>query len=233
MKRASIAAAVVLTLASVLYLFGQTNFGGPTQPAGVNGSIGANSGTAGAIALYPAAGGSNAIGPDANVNDNGTVFAINEAASFGSAAQATVTALGRFNKYNNISLPAVGVPYEVGTAANLTAQSATAGPTNLSAGLPLTGQYEVKWYIDERAACATPGSGQVSLVFNWTDSTLARQSTAVVLPFDATDVAADFKSGVTPLFGTSGSVVTYTATYTACTSGTATYDLHAILVETQ
>lgn len=206
-----------------------------TNPSSSSGTVQPNSGSAGALAIYPAAGGSTSAGPSTDCTDSGTALTCNGSggATFGTSGQYNMGPNGRATKYNNTSLVGIGMPYEVGSVVNLTNQTATAGPTNIQASLSATGQFEIQYYIDERTACATPGSGQVSLTFSWTDVTAARTSAAVVMPFDSASGASSFKSGNIPLFGTSATAVSYTATYTACTSGTGAYDLRVAFIEVQ
>jgi hypothetical protein len=99
---------------------------------------------------------------------------------------------------------------------------------NILASTPAAGQYRVSVYADESAGCTTVGSGVLTIVLGWTDATHARAGATLTLtPGTADTATTSFVSQTLPLWAASGSAITATATYTACSSGTWTYDLHA------
>lgn len=121
----------------------------------------------------------------------------------------------------------------IGTNLDLTAQSGSLGAQTLVASAPIAGRYTIDYYVSESAGCATPGPGVVTATFSWTDATTGRTLVSSNLAFTASPGAGDTIRGSVPLWAASGSAITAITTYTACTTGTATYDIHAWVTEAQ
>lgn len=107
-----------------------------------------------------------------------------------------------------------------------TANSGT--PQNVLASTPQAGHYRLLYYVDQSAGCATLGSGALTISAGWTDATHARATTNQTLTVATADTGTgDYLTQVVDFWASASSAVTVTATYTACGSGTWTYDLHA------
>jgi len=128
------------------------------------------------------------------------------------------------------------------TAAITTATlcAASAGACNVA------GQYKVHFdFIEDGAACATPGTGGVTFLLTWTDANATTHSAVSLAMDDAsgitslsqtfhfqTTLAAAWASGDFTI-SSNGSVIQYATGYTACTSGTGSYRLQAAVVRLQ
>jgi len=128
---------------------------------------------------------------------------------------------GTMNQYTNSVAPVPAV-----ASANLTAQSGSLFNTLIytnSASL-----YRVSVYVDESAGCTTVGSGKVTVAISWTDGTAARTGATITLtPGTADTGAGSFQSQTLFVWVPASEQINYTTGYTACTTGTWTYDLHA------
>jgi hypothetical protein len=92
----------------------------------------------------------------------------------------------------------------------------------------------IRYYIDQNAVCSAPGAGQVLATFNWTDATHAHSAQTIPLSFlSALSTGGGYLQGTLPIYSATASAITYTTTYAACTTGTASYDLHASVEQTQ
>ena len=95
------------------------------------------------------------------------------------------------------------------------------------------GQYEVSVYVESDATCSSPGSAALTVALGWGDRTGARNMT---VPLQGSGVSsgslalgstANFGEAVVTLWNNSTSNnLTYSTTYTACTTGTGTYALY-------
>lgn len=145
---------------------------------------------------------------------------------------------GQLGARRNYSI--TGTTFDIGTAPELTvlpssvyfgiplsgkvsavAQSASITTANLVASAT-AGQYDISYYLDSSAICATPGPAQVVLTVSWTDEVGAK-STTVTLALGATSTAP--QKGSVMLWNNAVANITYATAYTACTSGTGTYGL--------
>jgi hypothetical protein len=150
---------------------------------------------------------------------------------------AGITASGNlFTNYGGSALVGRGVPSILGVA-NVTGSSATIGTTNLVASTPAAGHYRIQFYVDQGTACSNATAGSVLTTISWTDATAARVNTNNMLfttsgsttgPAGTAWVASTIN-----VWAASASAITYATTYTACTTGTATYDLHAAVERLQ
>jgi hypothetical protein len=115
---------------------------------------------------------------------------------------------------------------------NVTGQTAAIATTNMVASAPI-GQYEVSIYAESDATCSAPGSAALTVTLGWGDRTGARTMT---VPFQGSGVTngslalgstANFGEAVLTLWNNSTSnSLTYSTSYTACTTGTGTYALY-------
>ena len=111
---------------------------------------------------------------------------------------------------------------------DVTAQSASQTTVNLIASTGAAGHYLVRIYIDQNALCTT-GTGSVYATVSWTDATHAHTALTIPLTLANTTISSTngFVDAAIPFWSATSSAISYTTTYTACTSGTGTYDLHA------
>jgi hypothetical protein len=109
-----------------------------------------------------------------------------------------------------------------------TANSGT--PQNVLAATPAAGHYRIFVYVDQSAGCSSLGSGALTVSVAWTDATHARVSGNQTLTVATVDTGTgDWVQITQDLWATSASAITVTDTYTACTTGTWTYDQHAVV----
>ncbi len=119
-----------------------------------------------------------------------------------------------------------------GGPVNVTGQTAAIATTNLLTGA-MVGQYAINVYLESDAACSAPGSATVSVTVGWGDRTGARTMT---VPLQGTGVTGNSVAlGSTSNFGEAAMTIwnnsasnnlTYSTSYTACTTGTGTYALY-------
>lgn len=88
--------------------------------------------------------------------------------------------------------------------------------------------YQLQIYIAQATACANPGSGQVVLNLTWTDDvTTYSASSQETLQFVTTlNTAGGVVFETIPFFLTSGHALQYATVFTACATGSATYNIH-------
>lgn len=105
--------------------------------------------------------------------------------------------------------------------------TANSGSAQTVATAPIAGLYRVTGNFFQSAGCATVGSGQLTSLLSWTDPTHARADG----PYTFTPGTADTGTGSwggfnDTIWSAASSAITVTYTYTACSSGTWTYDSH-------
>lgn len=139
----------------------------------------------------------------------------------------TVGTGGNFATYDGMTTAGVGVATVLGVS-DVTAQSASQSTVNLLASTPAAGHYLVRLYLDQNALCTT-GTGAVYATVSWTDATHAHTAQTIPLTLANTSISSGsgYIDAAIPLWSATASAITYSTTYTACTSGTGTYDLHA------
>jgi hypothetical protein len=107
------------------------------------------------------------------------------------------------------------------------------------------GQYRVDWnFVENGTACATPGPGGVTFLLTWTDNSgthsaaslpmhdsASLMATSGTFTFQATKTNA-WASGSFNIQST-GAIIQYATGYTACTTGTGTYELNATVTRLQ
>ena len=123
----------------------------------------------------------------------------------------------------------------------LTAQKAAIAPTSLcSASVCGSGQYRISYYVDSASICGSAGKAAMSLVLGWKDETGAK---TLRLPLSGSGVVSgsELSLGATTNFGggdlsvwSAGNAgITYSTTYSPCTSGTGSYGLHIAVEKAQ
>jgi hypothetical protein len=129
--------------------------------------------------------------------------------------------------YDGLSTAGLGLDAVLGVS-DVTAQSASQTTVNLLASTSAAGHYLIRLYLDQNALCTT-GTGLVYATVTWTDATHAHTAQTVPLTLANTSISspAGFIDAVVPLWAAASSAISYTTTYTACATGTGTYDLHA------
>ncbi|MGO8759320.1 MAG: hypothetical protein ACLQG3_14470 [Terracidiphilus sp.] len=166
-------------------------------------------------------------------DSSGVTTAYELAESTGTAHQVQYNAndltnsAGIFTTYDGITTAGLGLDVVEGVS-DVTAQSTSQSTVNLVASTSAAGHYLVRLYLDQNALCTT-GTGSVYATVSWTDATHAHTAQTIPLTLNNTSIsaAAGFIDAAIPLWSATSSAITYTTTYTACTSGTGTYDLHA------
>jgi len=119
-----------------------------------------------------------------------------------------------------------------GGPVNLTGQTASIATTNLLTGATV-GQYAINVYLESDASCSSPGSAVVAVTVGWGDRTGARTMTVPLQGSGITSGAvalgstANFGEAAMTIWNNSASNnLTYSTSYTACTTGTGTYALY-------
>jgi hypothetical protein len=86
----------------------------------------------------------------------------------------------------------------------------------------------IRLYLDQNALCTT-GTGTVYATMNWTDATHAHSAQTVTLNLITSAVSTPYGyvNSVVDFWAASATAITYSTTYGACATGTASYDLHA------
>ncbi len=84
--------------------------------------------------------------------------------------------------------------------------------------------WSMNWYMDSTTTCATPGPAGVTLTFSWTDETGARTFTSASLALGVNS-ATSILNGAVTMYVAANAAINYSTAYTACTTGTGTYQL--------
>jgi hypothetical protein len=139
---------------------------------------------------------------------------------------------GMITTYDGIATAGLGLVTVEGVS-DKTAQSGSLTAQNLVASTGAAGHYLVRLYMDQNALCTT-GTGSVYATVTWTDATASHTATTIPLTLANTAISSanGFVDAAIPFWSAASDAVSYTTTYTACTSGTGTYDLHAELERT-
>jgi hypothetical protein len=119
-----------------------------------------------------------------------------------------------------------------GGPVNVTAQTAAITTTNLLTGATV-GEYAINVYLESDASCSSPGSAAITVTVGWGDRTGARtmtvplQGSGVTSGSVALGSTANFGEAAMTIWNNSASNnLTYSTSYTACTTGTGTYALY-------
>ncbi len=147
---------------------------------------------------------------------------------------------GTATTYNGKATAGTGLAPVYGTV-SLTGQTAAIASSTLCASATCgAGQYEVNYYLDSTVACTTAGSAAAALTIGWTDETNAK---SLQVPLSGAGVSggnslglgstANFGSGSITLWSAGGANLTYSSSYTGCTTGTGTYALRVVVRQLQ
>ncbi len=142
--------------------------------------------------------------------------------------------------YNGRTTTGTGLTAVYGTTSSASNTSAISSTTLCSTTSCPAGQYTVDYYVDSAASCSTPGSAAVSVTLGWTDETSAK---TLQLPLTGSGISggnsmalgntSNFGSGSLTVWSAGGAAITYSASYTACTTGTGTYALRMAVRQLQ
>lgn len=131
---------------------------------------------------------------------------------------------------------------------HLTAQVASLGATtvcdSVAGACNVAGLYKVSGYIVSTVSCGTPGPAAIAPLLTWTDAASAKSAVAIPLTTDAsaTATAASIALGTVGthwgyftanVWSTGAAPIQISATYTACSVGTGTYELDATVTQLQ
>lgn len=94
---------------------------------------------------------------------------------------------------------------------------------------PATGLYKFDGYVDQSGACSNVGPGLLTLAYGSTDATAARITGPFTIITPSTSADQSASPGTYEMWAISGTAMTLNFTYTACTTGTWTYDAHFII----
>ncbi len=116
---------------------------------------------------------------------------------------------------------------------SLTGQATAISPKSLCANATCgTGQYRITYYLDSTGTCSAPGNAGVALEIGWKDETAARTmkvplAGSGVVNNDSMKLGAvsSFGSGEISLWSKGDAAITYSTSYTGCSSGSGTYAL--------
>jgi hypothetical protein len=147
---------------------------------------------------------------------------------------------GTATTYNGKTTAGTGVAPIYGTVSVMGQTAAISSSTLCASATCGAGQYEVNYYMDSTVACTTAGSAAASLTLGWTDETNAKTLQA---PLSGTGISggnsltlgstANFGSGSVTFWSAGGANLTYSSSYTACTTGTGTYALRVAVRQLQ
>lgn len=142
-------------------------------------------------------------------------------------ANDVLAAGGAFTTYDGITTAGLGLA-TVLAVSDVTAQTASQTTVNLIASTGAAGHYVVHLYLDQNALCTT-GTGSVYATVSWTDATHAHSAQTVPLALANTAISSTngYVDAIIPLWAANATAISYTTTYSACATGTASYDLHA------
>jgi len=122
----------------------------------------------------------------------------------------------------------------IGQAASIPAKNLCA---NASCG---AGQYRITYYVDSIGTCASPGNAGIVLAIGWKDETASRSLKVPLsgLGIASTDTlklgaASNFGSGEISVWSKGDAAITYSTSYTGCSSGSGTYALRIVAEKVQ
>ena len=107
------------------------------------------------------------------------------------------------------------------------------------------GQYRVDWnFVENGTACTTPGPGGVTFLLTWTDNSGTHSAASLPMhdsaSLTATSGTFTFQAAKTNAWASgsfniqsTGAIIQYATGYTACTTGTGTYELNATVTRLQ
>ncbi|HEY1679525.1 MAG TPA: hypothetical protein VGG04_17550 [Candidatus Sulfotelmatobacter sp.] len=123
---------------------------------------------------------------------------------------------------------------------SLSGQKTAISSTNLCSSSPCApGQYRVSYYLDSNAACPSPGNASTGLMIGWKDEASAK---TMRVPLAGSGVsgnslslgqATSFGSGEISLWSAGNTAITYSTSYSGCSSGSGAYALRIALEKLQ
>jgi hypothetical protein len=117
---------------------------------------------------------------------------------------------------------------------DLVNQNTSLGPTTIYTP-SVAGLYKISFYMNQSAACRIAGPGEVTLDFTWSDATSTGITTSSDFFILALTPALPNNSALVPtvtsinIFSVAGQPIQYETVFTACSIGSATYDLYLVL----
>lgn len=158
---------------------------------------------------------------------------------------------GIITKYNNVSTAGLGVA-AVYASVSSTAQTAAVTTATLCAavtcGNAVAGTYHVHFeFWGSGTACSSVTAGSVTFLLTWTDenavthAAVAEQmmaqtgaaTTAMQASFPFQTALANEGASGDVTISTNGTIIQYATGYTACTTGTGTYNVRAVVTRVQ
>jgi hypothetical protein len=147
---------------------------------------------------------------------------------------------GTATTYNGKATAGTGLAPVYGTASSTGLTAAVSSTTLCASATCGAGQYEVNYYLDSTVACTTAGSAATALTIGWTDETNAKTQQVPLsgngvsggnsLPLGNT---ANFGSGSVTFWSAGSANITYSTSYTGCTTGTGTYAVRVTVRQLQ
>ena len=133
---------------------------------------------------------------------------------------------GAATTYDGITLAGIGLVAVEGVSDKTAQTGSLTTQTLVTTGA--AGHYLVRVYIDQNALCTT-GTGSIYATVSWTDATASHTAVTVPLTLANTSISSanGYIDAAIPLWSATSSAISYTTTYGACGSGTASYDIHA------
>ncbi|MFZ0199303.1 MAG: hypothetical protein WB523_19290 [Candidatus Sulfotelmatobacter sp.] len=147
---------------------------------------------------------------------------------------------GTATTYDGKATAGMGLSPVYGAVSSTGLTAAVTSTTVCASATCGAGQYVVNYYLDSTVACTTPGSAAASLTIGWTDETSAK---TLQVPLSGAGVSggnsvslgntANFGNGTITLWSAGSTNITYSTSYTGCTTGTGTYALRLAVRQVQ
>ena len=126
-------------------------------------------------------------------------------------------------------------------AISLSGQDSSIGAKNLCANANCgAGQYRVTYYLNSTANCASPGNAAIVLAIGWKDETASRSLRVPLTGLGITNTdtlklgaASNFGGGELSVWSKGDAAITYSTSYTGCSSGSGTYALRIVAEKLQ
>jgi len=143
--------------------------------------------------------------------------------------------------YNGRTTAGPGLVALYGSPASSTSNTAAIASTTLCSTTACpAGQYMVDYYVDSTATCSLAGSASVSITLGWTDETSAKTQQVNLTGAGisggnsmALGNTSNFGSGSLTMWSAGSAAITYSSSYTGCTTGTGTYALRMAVRQVQ
>jgi hypothetical protein len=143
--------------------------------------------------------------------------------------------------YNGRTTAGPGLVALYGSPVSSTGNTAAVSSTTLCSTTACpAGQYVVDYYVDSTVSCSSAGPAAVSVTLGWTDETNGKTQQASLTGSGISGGnsmtlgnTTSFGSGSLTLWSAGTAAITYSTSYTACTTGTATYALRMAVRQVQ